>query len=160
MILLFWEKSSKHLSQVFQRLRDDKLKLKVKKCSLCRETVQFLGHVVSSKRIAADPTKIQRVVDWPVPTNKCEVQQFLGLISYDRRFIRNCSQIAKPLYQLIEQSKPFCWTVECDQAFQRLREQLMTPPALVFPDFSREFLYIGYKCQRSGHRCSLVSDTE
>ena len=135
-----FEDHLKHLSQVFQRLRDAKLKLKVKKCSLCRETVQFLGHVVSSKRIAADPAKIQRVVDWLVPTNKCEVQRFLGLISYYRRFIRNCSQIAKPLYQLIERSKPFCWTVECDQAFQRLREQLTTPPALVFPDFSREFL--------------------
>ena len=47
------------MSQVFQRLRDAKLKLKVKKCSLCRETVQFLGHVVSSKGIAADPAKIQ-----------------------------------------------------------------------------------------------------
>ena len=102
--------------------------------------MQFLGHVVSSKGIAVDPTKIQKVVDWPVPANKCEVQRFLGLISYYRRFIRNCSQIAKPLYQLIEQSKPFCWTGECGQAFQRLREQLTTPPVLVFPDFSREFL--------------------
>ena len=80
------------------------------------------------------------MVNWPVPTNKCEVQRFLGLLSYYRRFIRNCSQIAKPLYQLIERSKPFCWTVECDQAFQRLREQLTTPPVWVFPDFSREFL--------------------
>ena len=112
-----FEDHLKHLSQVFQRLRDAKLKLKVKKCSLCRETVQFLGHVVSSKGIAADPAEIQRVVNWPVPTYQCEVQRFLGLISYYRRFIRNCSQIAKLLYQLIERSKPFCWTVECDQAF-------------------------------------------
>ena len=135
-----FEDHLKHLSQVFQRLRDAKLKLKVKKCSLCRETVQFLGHVVSSKGIAADPAKIQRVVDWAVPVNKCEVQQFLGLISYYRRFIRDCSQVAKPLYRLMERSKPFHWTAECDQAFKRLREYLTTPPVLVFPDFSREFI--------------------
>ena len=68
-----------HLSQVFQKLRDAKLKLKVQKCSFYQESVQFLGHIVSSKGLAADPAKIQRVVDWPIPTTKDEVQQFLGL---------------------------------------------------------------------------------
>ena len=97
-----FEDHLKHLSQVFQKLRDAKLKLKVKKCSFCGETVQFLGHVVSSQGVTADLAKIQKVVDWPAPTNKCEVQQFLGLVSYYRRFIRNCAQIAKPLYQLTE----------------------------------------------------------
>ena len=129
-----------HLSQVFQKLRDANLKLKVQKCSFCQESVQFLEHIVSSKGLTADPAKIQRVVDWPIPTTKREVQQFLGLVSYYRRFIRNCAQIAKPLHQLTEQSKSFSWTVECDQAFQRLREQLTTPPVLVFPDFTKEFM--------------------
>ena len=95
---------------------------------------------MSSKGIAADPAKIQKVVDWPVPVNKREVQQFLGLISYYRRFIKDCSSVAKPLYQLIERSKPFYWTTECDQAFKRLREYLTAPPVLIFPDFSKEFL--------------------
>ena len=80
------------------------------------------------------------MVAWPIPTTKREVQQFLGLVSYYRRFIRNCAQIAKPLHQLTERSKPFCWTVEYNQAFQRLREQLTTPPVLVFPDFTKEFM--------------------
>ena len=75
------------LSQVFQRLSDAKLKLKMQKCSYCRELVQFLGHIVSANGLAAYPAKIQRVVDWPIPTTKREVQQFLGLVSYYRRFI-------------------------------------------------------------------------
>ena len=112
----------------------------MQKCSFCRESVQFLEHIVSANGLAADPAKVQRVVDWPIPTTKREVQQFLGLVSYYRRFIENCAQIAKPLHQLTEQSKPFHWTVECDQAFNRLREQLTTSPVLVFPDFSKEFL--------------------
>ena len=91
-----------HLSQVFQRLRDAKLKLKAQKCSFCQESVQFLGHIVSANGLAADPAKVQRVVDWPIPTTKREVQQFLGLVSYYRRFIENCAQIAKPLHQLTE----------------------------------------------------------
>ena len=91
-----------HLSQVFQKLRDTNLKLKVQRCSFCQELVQCLGHIVSSKELAADPAKIQGVVDCPIPTTKCEVQQFLGLVNYYRRFIRNCAQIAKPLHQLTE----------------------------------------------------------
>ena len=69
---------------------------------------------MSANGLAADPAKIQRVVDWPIPTTKHEVQQFLGLVSYYRRFIENCAQIAKPLHQLTERNKPFHWTVECD----------------------------------------------
>ena len=130
----------KHLAQVFQRLREANLKLQIKKCNLCKQSVQFLGHVVSSEGIAADPAKIEKVVNWPVPTNKSEVQQFLGLVSYYRRFIRDCAHVAKPLYQLTEHSKPFAWTAECGEAFSTLKKHLSTPPVLVFPDFAREFI--------------------
>jgi len=50
--------------------------------------------------VAADLSKIKKVVNWSVPTNKSEVQYFLGLVSYYRRFIGDCAQIAKPLHQL------------------------------------------------------------
>ena len=130
----------KYLAQVFQRLREANLKLQIKKCNLCKQSVQFLGHVVSSEGIVADPAKIEKVVNWPVPTNKSEVQQFLGLVSYYRRFIRDCAHVAKPLYQLTERSKPFAWTVECGEAFSTLKKHLSTPPVLVFPDFAREFI--------------------
>ena len=68
-----FEDHLKHLAQVFQRLREANLKLQIKKCNLCKQSVQFLGHVVSSEGVAADPVKIEKVVNWPVPTNKSEV---------------------------------------------------------------------------------------
>jgi len=80
--------------------------------------VQFSGHVVSSDGVAAYPSKIEKVA---APTNKSEVQQLLGLVSYYRRFIRDCTQIAKSLHQSTEHSKPFALTSECDQAFERLK---------------------------------------
>ena len=76
MISLFWENLPELFATSvtsFQKLRDANLKLKVQKCSFCQESVQFLGHIVSSKGLAADPAKIQRVVDWPIPTTKREV---------------------------------------------------------------------------------------
>jgi len=95
-----FEDHLRHLAQVFQHLREVKLRLQVKKCFLCKELVQFLGHVVSPDGIAADRSKIEKVVNWPVS----EVQQFLGLVSYYQRFIRDCAQIAKPLHQWTELS--------------------------------------------------------
>ena len=89
-------------ARVFQRLREANVKLQVKKCMFGRETVKFLGHVISSAGIATDPEKIAKVAQWPVPFNKQELQQFLGFINYYRRFIQDCASIAKPLYQLTE----------------------------------------------------------
>ena len=80
------------MAQIFQRLREANLKLRIKKSNLCIQLVQFLGHAVSSEGVAADPAKVEKVA------NKSKVQQFLSLISYHRRFIRDCAHIAKPLY--------------------------------------------------------------
>ena len=94
---------------------------------------------MSSEGVTADPAKIEKVVNWPVPSSKGEVQQFLGLVSYYRQFIRDCTHIAKPLYQLTECSL-FAWTAECGEAFSTLKKHLSTPSVLVFPDFAREFV--------------------
>ena len=83
-----------------------------------------MGHVFSSRGVAADPAKIEKVVNQPVPTNKSEVQQFLGLVTYYTRFVKDCAQIAKPLYQLTECSKLFAWTAECEEAFSTLKKHL------------------------------------
>ena len=95
---------------------------------------------MSSEGVAADPAKTEKVVNWPISTNKSEVQQFLGLVSYYRRFIRDCAHIVKPLYQLTERSKPFAWIAECEEAFSTLKKHLLTPSVLVFPDFACEFV--------------------
>ena len=92
------------LAQVFQCLCDANLKLQIKKCSFYRDTVKFLGHVISSAgtgtSIATDPDKIEKVSQWPVPVSVWEVRQFFGLVNYYRQFVKNCSELAKPLYCL------------------------------------------------------------
>ena len=54
----------------------------------------FLGHVLSADRISANPEKVEKVRDWPVPSNAKELHSFLGLASYYCRFIPNYAQIA------------------------------------------------------------------
>ena len=100
----------------------------------------FLGHIISSQGIATDPKKTSKVATWPTPTCRRDVQQFLGLANYYRRFIKNFADVAKPLHRLTEKTTTFSWTKECESAFDRLRHLLTSAPVLAFPDLSQPFL--------------------
>ena len=129
-----------NLSNVFERLRKAGLKLQPAKCAFCRNQVAFLGHVLSSKGIATDPSKTEKVANWPDPKSRREVHQFLGLANYYRRFVQDFAKIAKPLHRLTEKTVEFMWSPECKSAFEELRRRLITAPILVFPDYSKEFI--------------------
>ncbi|KHJ41623.1 hypothetical protein D918_08270 [Trichuris suis] len=77
---------------------------------------------------------------YPVPKCLTEVQRFLRLASYYRKFIKNFAAIAKPLHQLTEKRKPFEWSLECREAFHKLRAALLSHPVLQLPDFSVPFI--------------------
>ena len=102
--------------------------------------VEFLGHIVSADGVRTDPSKTEKVAQWPVPTNRKEIQQFLGLANYYRRFVKDFATIAKPLHSLTEKTAKFEWTSKCQTAFEELRHRLITAPVLAFPDYEREFI--------------------
>ena len=135
-----FEEHLKNLQSVLQRLRQAGLRLKLSKCSFFQHQVKYLGHIISREGVATDPVKTQKVANWPVPTSKREVQQFLGFAGYYRRFIREFAHTARPLYRLTERTATFKWTNECADAFQALRQSLCSPPVLAYPDFTRPFI--------------------
>ena len=135
-----FEEHLKNLELVFDRLRKAGLKLKPSKCDICKKQVNYLGHVVSADGIATDPSKTEKVDKWPIPTSQREVQQFLGLVSYYRRFIRDFATIAKPLHGLTEKNTQFRWTEQCQRAFDHLKQCLTNAPVLMFPDYSKMFI--------------------
>ena len=135
-----FEEHLDHLGGVLQRIREASLKLQPAKCALCLEEVKFLGHIISRKGVATDPVKTEKVAKWPTPTNKKEVQRFLGLASYYRRFVKDFASVAKPLHQLVEKNREFRWTQQCQEAFEQLRQKLVSAPVLSFPDFSKPFV--------------------
>ena len=99
--------------------------------------LNFLGHIVSRKGIATDVSKMEKVATWPVPTSAKEVQQFLGLSSYYRRFGKGFADIARQLHEL---TAVFRWTQECQSAFNTLRTALTSTPVLAYPDYTRPFI--------------------
>ena len=126
------------LRLVFDRIRTAGLKLKLTKCQFLKKEVKFLGHVVSSQGIKTDPEKIETVKTWPIPLDVKELQSFLGLASYYRRFISGFSIIAEPLYKLCRKGVQFDWQRERQTAFEELKHRLVSAPVLAYPDFSPE----------------------
>lgn len=129
-----------NLAAVLQRIKGAGLRLKPSKCVLCQETVSYLGHILSRSGVATDPEKTAKVASWPTPNSVQEVQQFLGLASYYRRFVKKFAEIAKPLYRLTERGRQFSWTNECETAFAMLKSRLTSTPILAFPDFTKPFI--------------------
>ena len=146
---------------VFKWLEDFNLKIKPKKCHFFQHSIIFLGHVLSAEGISANPEKVEKVKNWPVPTNPKELQSFLGLASYYCHFIPKFAAIAKCLHQLVgpanhQKSKKnktniepaadsqlnrqtFLWTGKHQEAFDLLKACLTSVPVLGYPDFNHPF---------------------
>ena len=106
----------RNVASVLQWLRAAGLKLQPAKRSFFQKQEKYLGHVIS-EGVATDPTKTEKVKQWPTPSTAEEVQQFLGLASYYRSFIQHFAEIMKPLHHLTEHNVAFLWTEECELAF-------------------------------------------
>ena len=152
-----FETHMERLTEVLRRLRDAGLKINPKKCQFFRESVLYLGHVVSESGVGTDPEKVAAVKDWPVPKSIHDIRAFLGTTSYYRRFISGYADIAKPLHKLTEKNQTFDWTPQCQAAFDKLKQKLISASVLAYPDPSKPFLL---DCDCSGFALgSVLSQT-
>ena len=149
---------------VFNRLKEYHLKIKPEKCHFFDTSDLYLGHILSSGRILANPQKVEKVQDWPIPTNPKEVHSFLGPASYYWRLMPKFAQIIWCLNEWVGptstktkkirgqkkeklaasensiEPREFKWMPEHQQAFDALKGALVTAPVLDYPDFNRKFV--------------------
>ncbi|CAN6362592.1 unnamed protein product [Urochloa humidicola] len=151
------EEHEEHLRIVMEKLRAHQLYAKFSKCEFWMEEVAFLGHVLSAKGVAVDPTKIEAVTEWKQPSNITEIRSFLGLAGYYRRFIENFSKIAKPMTELLKNNTKFEWTEACEQSFQTLKDKLTSAPVLTLPDVKKDFV-VYCDASRQGLGCVLMQE--
>jgi hypothetical protein len=128
-----YAKHEGHLKIVMEKLHDERLFAKFKKCEFWLEEVSFLGHVVNKDGLAMDSGKVQALVDWERPTSEREIRSFLGLAGYYKRFIEGFSSLLGPLTALTRKNAPFVWCDKCEASFQELKHRLVTAPVLTFP---------------------------
>jgi hypothetical protein len=128
-----------NLDKVMQRCIDVNLVLNWEKCQFMVNEGVVLGHLISDKGIHVDKAKVQVIEQLPPPVNVKGVRSFLGHAGFYRRFIKDFSKIAKPLTQLLLKDAEFIFTDECLEAFNRLKEALISAPIIQPPDWDLPF---------------------
>jgi Reverse transcriptase (RNA-dependent DNA polymerase)/RNase H-like domain found in reverse transcriptase len=116
-----------HLRKLLELLRQHKLYAKMSKCAFCLPKVEYLGHLLSDIGISVENTKVETIREWPIPRCKTDIQSFLGMINFYRRFITSCARVSKPLTQLTCNT-PFKWDGATQDAFEQLKKALCTAP--------------------------------
>ncbi|GJR23182.1 putative reverse transcriptase domain-containing protein [Tanacetum coccineum] len=123
--ILIYSKDKKeheeHLKAILELLKKEKLYSKFSKCEFLILKVQFLGHVIDSRGIHVDPSKIESIKDWASPKTPTEIRQFLGLAGYYRRFIEGFLKIAKSMTKLAQKGIKFDWGEKEENAFQLIK---------------------------------------
>jgi hypothetical protein len=137
-IVVFAPTVSQHLERletVLQRIDKAGLKLKLSKCSFLEQSLKVLGYIVNSEGLSPDPAKIAAVHDFPTPRTVKEVQGFLGLCSYYRKFVPGFAVLARALSNLTKKAQRFVWGEEQQRSFETLKTLLTTPPILAHPRY-------------------------
>jgi hypothetical protein len=126
------------LHLMFDRCRELKISLNLKKCVFCVPHGNLLGHIVYLG-VLVDLAKVVVIVNMHPPTCAKQFHSTLGHIGYYRRFIKRYATITAPLENLLKKSEVFQWLLECDKVFDILKEKLITTPILIFPNWENEF---------------------
>ena len=125
-----FEEHLDHLKQFFERIRKFNLRLGIEKCHFLCSEVRYLGHLIGGDGIKPDPDKIKAVENFKTPKSVKDIQSFLGLTGYYRTFVKDYAFIADPMTKLLRKNAKFDWNDDCDKAFQRLKQALITAPIL------------------------------
>jgi len=133
------EEHAKAIRQVLQVLQEHKLFLCLEKYEFCKEQIEYLGLVISENEVSMDPVKVAGVREWPTPENKMDIQAFLGFINFYRRFIRDFSAKARPLFDLTRSKQVWTWSGREQTAFEDLKMAVTTAPVLMSPQDSEPF---------------------
>ncbi|GFT92138.1 retrovirus-related Pol polyprotein from transposon 17.6 [Trichonephila clavipes] len=135
-----FEQRIEDLRMVFDRLKKFKLCAKREKCKFVCSRVKYLGLWITPKGIEVDQDKTAAMQNIPSPRNLKQLQSFLQTCSWYRKFIPNFSDIARPLSNLSKKSTAWKWSEIEQQAFQTLKQCLITPPILRQVDPKKPFI--------------------
>jgi hypothetical protein len=119
------------LTLVFDKLRATRTKLNPDKCVFGVSVGKLLGFLVSHRGIEANLEKIKAIEAMRLPARIKDVQKLTGSLAALSRFISRLAERALPFFKLLRKSGPFSWTEEAEQAFQELKQHLVSLPILV-----------------------------
>ncbi|GFT43300.1 retrovirus-related Pol polyprotein from transposon 17.6 [Trichonephila clavipes] len=147
------------LKIIFEVAKKYGLEIKFKKCQILKKKIEFLGHIVESGTIKPSPTKTLAVRKFPEPTTIKQVQSFLGLTGYFRKYIKDYSKIAKPLSDLTRKENLFVFGTQQKEAFEKLKKIMSEGPILHLYKYGRKTELHTDACKQ-GYGAILLQEAE
>lgn len=118
------------------RLQKFELRLNVSKCGFFQTSVVYLGHQITATGISPTQKRIKSVAEAPIPTN-AELKSFLGMITFNARFLPSLLVMLHPLYKVLRNDATWKWTKDCQQAFYKAKVSVSKAPALAHYDVTK-----------------------
>jgi hypothetical protein len=122
---------------VLEMMQTQQLYAKESKCRFAVDEIDYLRHLISTHGVRADPSKLDAMVNWPIPTFIKSLRGFLGFTGYYKKFIKGYGVIVAPLTALLKKNA-FQWTNSAIEAFLNLKKAVTSPPVLQLPDFTKK----------------------
>lgn len=130
---------AEHIRVVLRLLVNNGLVINRGKCVFGVTELTYLGHKVSAKGIAPVPERVAAVTSYPVPSSKVDLQRFLGMLNYYRRFLPHIAHVLRPLHELTKgRAQAITWTSDCQAAFERAKTMLTEATLLHHPSSTAE----------------------
>ncbi|KAK7106488.1 hypothetical protein V1264_017738 [Littorina saxatilis] len=133
-LLIYGRNQKEHddnLDHVLKKLENAGVTLNAEKCQFSKETIKFLGHVVSRDGIAIDPDKAAAIKNFPRPANISDLRRLLGMVNHVSKFAGSTlAEDVKPLIDLLKKDNDWSWDNMQETAFQNIKTKLMSAPVL------------------------------
>jgi hypothetical protein len=129
-----------HLKRVLMRCRKFCISLNPSKSIFSVTKGNILGHIFFDSRISIDPERIATILNMPTPTSKKEVQDFMGVINFVRRFVSDFFVMVKTIHNLLKQYRSFSWIDDVEDAFVGINKVINSALVLAKLDFEKDFM--------------------
>lgn len=132
-VLVYGETQESHddrLLKVLKRLEENGVTLKAEKCEFSRDSVKFLGQIIDSEGVRADPNKVKAVTAMEEPRDVSGVRRFLGMVNHLGKYIPQLAAKTQPLRDLLRERNAWTWGHAQQRAFDSIKSELSTTPVM------------------------------
>ena len=136
-ILVTGKDEKEHLSNleaVLQKLQQHNLRIKGTKCKFMQDSVEYLGQVVSKHGIHTSEGKLEAILKMSPPNSQKSLRSFLGIVNHYGKFIPFLANLSAPMNKLLKKDAQFCWSSECEDSFNKIKEALTSAEVLAHFD--------------------------
>ena len=148
----------RRLKNVLSRIRFSGYKLNRSKCIFGSNQITYLGQLLTSEGVKADPQKVSAILSMPAPENRSDLQRFLGMVTYLGKYVPNLSEVSAPLRVLLEKDIVWSFDTPQQQEFQELKLIITNAPVLKYFD-PKLPIKVSSDASKSGSRiCKSIND--